>query len=100
MYFFTSMTFIIAILVALFQSCIDLHQRKSLLLGGRAVSHLKKILDRQCTIASKINVTPKGIYLLISKQHSILAVANLFSHNNISHLVTAVKFHYRVQQLF
>ena len=42
MYFFTSLTFIIAILVALFQSCIDLHQRKSLLLGGRAVSHFKK----------------------------------------------------------
>ena len=29
------------------------------------------------TITSKINVTPKGVYLLISKLHSNLAVANL-----------------------
>ena len=35
-----------------------------------------------CTIASKINVTPKGIHLPISKLHSILAAANLLSHNN------------------
>ena len=35
-------------------------------------------------IASKINVTPKGVYLPISKLHSILAVANLLAHNNIS----------------
>ena len=33
------------------------------------------------TIASKINVTPKGVYLPISKLHSILAVANLLAHN-------------------
>ena len=37
---------------------------------------------KQCTIASKINVTPKGVYLPISKLHSILAVANLLAHNN------------------
>ena len=34
------------------------------------------------TITSKINVTPKGVYLPISKLHSILAVANLLAHNN------------------
>ena len=34
-----------------------------------------------CTIASKINGTPKGDHLLISKLHSILAVANLLAHN-------------------
>ena len=40
--------------------------------------------------ASKINVTPKGVCLLISKLHSIyLSVANLLAHNN--KFVTAVK---------
>ena len=39
-----------------------------------------------CTIASKINVTPKGVYLPISKLHSILAVANLLAHNNKSQI--------------
>ena len=29
---------------------------------------------------------PKGIYLSISKQHSILAVANLLAHNNKSQI--------------
>ena len=38
------------------------------------------------TIASKINVTPKGVYLPISKLHSILAVTNLLAHNNISQI--------------
>ena len=39
-----------------------------------------------CTIASKINVTPKGVHLPISKLHSILAVANLLAHNNKSQI--------------
>ena len=38
------------------------------------------------TIASKINVTLKGIYLPNSKLHLILAVANLLVHNNISEI--------------
>ena len=38
------------------------------------------------TIASKIIVTPKGVYLPISKLHSILAVANLLAHNNKSQI--------------
>ena len=38
------------------------------------------------TIASKINVTPKGAYLPISKLLSILAVANLLAHNNKSQI--------------
>ena len=37
-----------------------------------------------CTIASKINVTLKGVYLPILKLNSILAVANLPTHRNIS----------------
>ena len=38
------------------------------------------------TIASKINGTPKGVFLPISKLHSILVVANLLAHNNKSHI--------------
>ena len=38
------------------------------------------------TITSKINGTPKGVYFLISKLHSILAVANLLAHNNKSQI--------------
>ena len=38
------------------------------------------------TFASKINGTPKGVYLPISKLHSILAVANLLAHNKISQI--------------
>ena len=38
------------------------------------------------TIASKINGTPKGVYLPISKLHSILAVANLLAYNNVSQI--------------
>ena len=37
-------------------------------------------------IASKINFTPKGVYLPVSKLHSILAVSNLLAHNNISRI--------------
>ena len=38
------------------------------------------------TIASKMNVTPKGVYLPISKLHLILAVSNLLFQNNISQI--------------
>ena len=37
-----------------------------------------------CTINSKIYGTPKGVYLPISKLHSILAVVNLLAHNNLT----------------
>ena len=40
----------------------------------------------KCIIASKINGTPKGVYLPILKLHSILAVANLLAHNNESQI--------------
>ena len=43
-------------------------------------------------IASKINVTPKGVYLPILKLHSILLANN-------NKFVTTVKFHNRVLQL-
>ena len=39
-----------------------------------------------CTITSKINATPKDVYLAISKMHKILIVANLLSHNNKSQI--------------
>ena len=38
------------------------------------------------TITSKIIVTPKGVYLPISKLHSIIAVVNLLAHNNKSQI--------------
>ena len=41
---------------------------------------------RASAIASKINVTPKGVHLPISKLHSILAVVNLLAHNNKSQI--------------
>ena len=31
-------------------------------------------------------IPPKGVYLPISKLHSISAVANLFAHNNVSEI--------------
>ena len=37
-----------------------------------------------CTINSKINGTSKSVYLPITKLHSILTVANLLAHNNIT----------------
>ena len=45
-----------------------------------------KYMAKKYTIISKINVTPKGSYLPISKPHSILAVANLLAHNNKSQI--------------
>ena len=43
---------------------------------------LSKIINAG-TVNSKINGTPKGVYLPISKQHSILARANLLAYNNL-----------------
>ena len=37
-----------------------------------------------CYITSKVNDTPKGVYLPISKEHSNSAVANLLTHINKS----------------
>ena len=37
-----------------------------------------------CTVNSKINGTPKDVYLTISKQHYISGVRNLLAHNNIT----------------
>ena len=42
----------------------------------------------RCTINSKINGTPKGVYLPIQKIHSILAVvANLLVHSNLWYII-------------
>ena len=38
------------------------------------------------TAASKINVTPRGVYLPISKLHSFFAVVNLLAHNKKSQI--------------
>ena len=49
----------------------------------------KKKIKTHRTIASKINVTPKGVYLPISKVHSIFAVDNCLwrlAHNNINEI--------------
>ena len=37
-----------------------------------------------CTNNSKINGTPRSVYLPISKLHSIQALANLLAHYNIN----------------
>ena len=50
------------------------------MLNARAIILLTYI------IASKINDTPEGVHLPISKLHSNLAVVNLFAHNNISQI--------------
>ena len=41
----------------------------------------------RCTINSKVNGTPKGVYLLISKIHSILAVSNLLANSNLWYII-------------
>ena len=43
-------------------------------------------------INSKINGTPKNVYLLISKLHSILAVANLLAHKNYGYVIMGSTF--------
>ena len=45
---------------------------------------IQETVDMQ--FSSKINVTPKGVNLPISKLHSILAVVNLLVHNNKSQI--------------
>ena len=52
------------------------------------------------TIASKINVTPKGFLLSISKLHSILALGIYLPIITKVKFVTGVKFHHRVLQFF
>ena len=58
----------------------------SALFGSHALSPASSLFPRISAIASKINVTPDEVYLPISKLHSILAVANLLAHNNISQI--------------
>ena len=40
-------------------------------------------MSGKCAINSKINGTPKSVYLPFSKLNSILALANLLAHNNL-----------------
>ena len=55
---------------------------------------------QEATIKSKINDTlPNGVYLPISKLHSILAIANLLAHNNMSPICYCGQIYYRVLQL-
>ena len=46
--------------------------------------HERRYYIHYVTVNSKINGIPKGVYLPISKQHSILVVANLLANNNIT----------------
>ena len=48
-------------------------------------------IQAPCTIASKINVSPKGALLPISKVHSNFAVAYLLTPNNISQICHCVQ---------
>ena len=67
--------------------------------GPSSLKVVKKLLDAgdiryyfnyrsmKCTLNSKINGTPKGVYLPISKIDSILAVANSLAHNNLWYII-------------
>ena len=50
------------------------------------MQHVAALIGSYSSISSKINGTPKGVYLPISKLHSILVVANELAHNNISQI--------------
>ena len=56
---------------------------------------ISSYIFRNCTIKSKINGTPKGVYLPISKLLSILAVANSLAHNNIT-----VRYYVQINSLW
>ena len=49
------------------------------------------MLSPYCTFASKINGTSKGVYLPISKLHSILVV-NFLAHDKISQICYCGQF--------
>ena len=48
----------------------------------RRIAQCEKMFGK-CTINSKINDTPKGLYLPISSLHSNQGVANLIAHYNL-----------------
>ena len=52
----------------------------------KALRFYSPVIEFYSTFTSKINVTPKGVCLPISKLHSISAVANLLAHNNMSQI--------------
>ena len=60
--------------------------REFLCVAIKKIKQFKYYVNLMCTFASKINGTLKGVYLPISKLHSILAVTNLFAHSNISQI--------------
>ena len=76
------MTLLSSILYALPKSTINFKQPNSeeMKLGIMRSNKFKSTLH---AINSKINGIPKGVYLFISKPHSILAVANLLALNNL-----------------
>ena len=51
--------------------------------NGHSLHHEVPSFVLVYTINSEINNTPKGVYLPISKLHSILAVGNLLAYNNL-----------------
>ena len=72
-YTFECISFKIYIYINIFQSqLIDISSLDSLI-------SLNNVFFSHCTIASEINITHKGVYLPISKLHSILALKNLLN---------------------
>ena len=67
--------------------------------GPSSLKVVKKILDAgeisfdiismtdEMYHQQQINGTPKGVYLPISKIHSILAIANLLAHSNLWYII-------------
>ena len=51
--------------------------------NNSSIEVISNVIVLKSTINSKINGTPKGVYLPISKLHSILAIANLLAHNKL-----------------
>ena len=60
--------------------------KQILIYNRRTVTIIKFLGQFPSNITSKINVTPKDVYLPISKLHSFLAVTNSFALNNISQI--------------
>ena len=59
---------------------------KKILDAGEISSDIISMTDEMYH-QQQINGTPKGVYLPISKIHSILAIANLLAHSNLWYII-------------
>ena len=59
---------------------------KKILDAGEISSDIISMTDEMYH-QQQINGTPKGVYLPISKIHSILAIANLLAHSNLCYII-------------